>query len=105
MAALDLELQYRPPTEIDLGRFNVWADQLAVDSASDEADAGHIAGDVTSLEWVWDRIAHTLDPADVDDIETQLEDLRTAADDEDTTAAAEAAPRFVETVASLQPAS
>ena len=105
MAALDLELQYRPPTEIDLGRFNVWANQLAVDSASDEADAGHIAGDVTSLEWVWDRIAHTLDQADVDDIETQLEDLRTAADDEDTAAAAEAAPRFVETVASLQPAS
>jgi hypothetical protein len=104
MAALDLELQYRPPTEIDLGRFNVWANQLAVDSASDEADAGHIAGDVSSLEWVWDRIAHTLDQADVDDVETQLERLRAAADDEDTEAAADAAPGFVETVAGLQPA-
>jgi hypothetical protein len=102
MAALDLELQYRPPAEIDLGRFNVWANQLAVDSASDEADAGLIAGDVSSLEWVWDRIAHSLDRADVDEIERQLDALRTAADDEDTDAAAEAAPRFAETVAGLQ---
>jgi hypothetical protein len=102
MAALDLELQYRPPAEIDLGRLNVWANQLALDSASDEADAGHIAGDVSSIEWVWDRISHRLDQADVELVAGQLEDLRAAADDEDTDAAAEAAPRFVESVAGLQ---
>jgi hypothetical protein len=102
MAALDLELQYRPPAEVDLGRLNVWANQLALDSASDEADAGHIAGDVSSIEWVWDRIAHHLDQADVDEVARQLEDLRAAADDEDTDAAAEAAPRFVDSVAALQ---
>ena len=101
MAALDLELQYRPPAEIDLGRLNVWANQLALDSASDEADAGHMAGDVSSLEWVWDRIADRFEEADVDAIGGQLKDLRAAADDEDT-AAAEAAPRLVETVAGLQ---
>ncbi|MGH9112837.1 MAG: hypothetical protein ACRDZN_11165 [Acidimicrobiales bacterium] len=103
MAALDLELQYRPATEIGHGRFGVWAHQLVIDAASDEADPGQIAGDVTSLEWIWDRIAHTLDQADVDDIEAQLEQLRTAADDEDTAAAAEAAPQFAHTVAGLQP--
>ncbi len=103
MAALDLELQYRPPTEVDLGRFNVWAHQLAVDSASDEADPGQVAGDVSSLEWIWDRIAHGFDQADVDEVGSQLGELRAAADDEDTDAAAEAAPRFVETVAGLQP--
>jgi hypothetical protein len=102
MAALDLELQYRSPAEVDLGRLNVWANQLALDSASDEADAGHIAGDVSSLEWVWDRISHRLGQADVDAIGGQLEDLRAAADDEDTDAADEAAPRFVESVAALQ---
>ncbi|MGH2475054.1 MAG: hypothetical protein ACRDIL_07295, partial [Candidatus Limnocylindrales bacterium] len=102
MAALDLELQYRPPIEIDLGRFNVWANQLALDSDSDEADAGQIAGDVSSLEWVWDRIADRFEQADVDAIGGQLEDLRAAADDEDTAAVAEAAPRLVETVAGLQ---
>jgi hypothetical protein len=101
MAALDLQLQYRSATEVDLGRFGVWADQLLVDTASDEADAGHIAGDVTSLEWIWDRIAHTLDDTATGDIEAQLDDLRAAADDEDTATAAEAAPRLVESVAGL----
>jgi hypothetical protein len=103
MAGLDLQLQYRPPADIDLGRFGVWASQLLVDTASDEPDPGHVAGDVTSLEWIWDRIAHTLDDTDVADIEAQLEDLRTAADDEDMTAAAEAAPRLVDTITGLQP--
>jgi hypothetical protein len=102
MASLDLELQYRPPTEVDLARFNVWANQLAVDSTSDEADPGQVAGDLSSLEWIWDRIAHSLERADVDEVEGQLEALRTAADDEDTAAVAEAAPRLVETVAGLQ---
>jgi len=102
MAALDLELQYRPPAEVDLGRFAVWADQLAVDSASDEADPGQVAGDVSSLEWIWDRIAHRFDQPDADAIGSQLEELRAAADDEDTAAAAAAAPQFVESVAGLQ---
>ncbi len=102
MAGLDLQLQYTSPEQVDLGRFAVWADQLLVDTASEEADAGHVAGDVTSLEWVWDRIAATLDQTAVDDVEAQLEDLRAAADDEDTAAAAEAAPRLVETVAGLE---
>ena len=101
MAALDLQLQYRPPAEIDLGRFGVWADQLVVDAASDEPDAGLIAGDVTSLEWTWDRIAHTFEQADADDIQAQLEELRAAADDEDTATAAEAAAHLVDTVHAL----
>jgi hypothetical protein len=103
MAALDLQLQYRPPADVDLGRFGVWANQLLVDTTSEEPDPGHIAGDVTSLEWIWDRIAHTLDDTDVADIEAQLEDLRTAADDEDTAAAADGAPRLVDTIAAVQP--
>jgi hypothetical protein len=101
MAALDLQLQYRPPAEIDLGRFGIWADQIVVDAASDEPDAGLIAGDVTSLEWTWDRIAHTLDQADADEVQAQLEELRAAADDEDTAAAAEAAPHLVDTISRI----
>ena len=102
MAALDLELEYRSPLEVDLDRFGVWANQLAVDSASEEADPGHVAGDVSSLEWVWDRIAHGLDQADVDQITAKLEELRVAADDEDMDAVAEAAPGFVDAVAGLR---
>lgn len=100
-ASLDLQLQYRSPTEIDLARFGLWTRQLVVDSSSDEPDPGHIAGDVTTLELVWDRIAHTLDDTTRSEIETQLADLRTAADTENTTTAAEAAPRLVETIATI----
>jgi hypothetical protein len=52
---------------------------------------------------VWDRIAHTLDDTAVSDIETQLAELRAAADNEDLVAATQAAPRMVETVSSLNP--
>ena len=38
----------------------------------------------------------------MDEVESQLTELRAAADDEDTDAAAEAAPRLVESVAGLQ---
>jgi hypothetical protein len=49
------------------------------------------------------RIAHTLDDTDVADIEAQLADLRTAADDEDMTATADAIPRLVDIITGLQP--
>jgi hypothetical protein len=101
-AALDLQLQYRTVPEVDLDRFALWARQLVIDSDSLEADAGQIAGDVTSLEWIWDRIAHTIDGTAADDIAAQLDDLRTAADDEDTTAAREAAPALVTAIDALR---
>ena len=100
-AALDLELQYRPPTDIDLGRFNVWAEAAVVDASSDEADTGLVAGDVTSLEWTWDRIAHTFDKADASEVEAQLKDLRSAADDEETDAVATGAAALLETLPEL----
>ncbi len=103
LASLDLQLQYRPPVEIDLARFDLWAHQLAVDTGSDEPDPGHVAGDVTTLEWIWDRVAHTLDASVVERIDAQLSDLRAAADDEDVSAAAEAVPALLETLAGLPP--
>jgi hypothetical protein len=102
-ASVDLQLQYRSPAEIDLARFDLWARQLVVDGSSKEPDPGHIAGDVTTLELIWDRIAHTLDDTAASDIEAQLADLRAAADTEDLVAATNAAPRLVDTVSSLHP--
>ncbi|MGH8907128.1 MAG: hypothetical protein ACRD0K_11540 [Egibacteraceae bacterium] len=101
MASLDLQLRHRPPAEIDLGRFDLWTRQLAVDAAAD--DPGAVSGDVSTLEWVWDRIAHTLNRTVADDIDAQLGDLRTAADDEDLAAAADGAQALVDTLAGLQP--
>jgi hypothetical protein len=91
-ASLDLQLRHRPPTEIDRARFGLWAQQVLVDAAGDEA--GPVLGDVTVLEWIWDRIAHTFDSAEVTRIETQLDDLRAAADEEDLAAAVTAAAQL-----------
>jgi hypothetical protein len=100
-AGLDLQLQFRPATEIDRARFELWALQLVADAGRLEAVPGFVAGDVTTLEWTWDRVTHTLDAAAVADIEAQLAELRAVADDEDVAAAAKLAPHLVETVAAL----
>jgi hypothetical protein len=102
-ASLDLQLRHRPPAEIDLARFGLWVQQVLVDAAGDEP--GPVLGDVTTLEWIWDRFAHTLDSAAVSDIEAQLGDLRAAADDEDLEATAEAAAQLRDLLAALKPTS
>jgi hypothetical protein len=81
--ALDLQLQYRPVTDVDRGRFELWIRQLLVDARASAPDAGFVAGDVTSLEWVRDRITHTLDDQTAGDVDALLDDLRSASDDED----------------------
>jgi hypothetical protein len=103
-AAMDLQLQYRPVTEVDLDRFDVWSKQLLVDSGSVEGDTGHIAGDVAALARVWDRIAHTVDKAVARDIEAQLKRLDKAAKKEDVAKATDAAKGLNQTLAGLRPA-
>ena len=55
IAALDLELQFRPATDVDRQRFEVWARQLVIDANRLEANPGFVAADVTTLEWILPR--------------------------------------------------
>ena len=73
-AALDLELRYRPPAAIDRARFELWARQVMVDARAGRLAA--VSGDVATLEWIRDRIAHTLDPVTRTRLDTRLERLR-----------------------------
>ncbi|MGH3926594.1 MAG: hypothetical protein ACRDTT_27665, partial [Pseudonocardiaceae bacterium] len=98
-AALDLQLRHRNPAEIDLARLDIWARQLLVDTSAD--DPGDVAGDVATFETIWDRVSHTVDTSVAARIDTQLGDLRTAADDEDVTAAANAVPALRDILARL----
>jgi hypothetical protein len=98
-AALDLELRYLPPDEIDLGRFELWARQAVVDATVDRP--GDVSGDVASLEWTRDRIADRLDPADLSQINTELLTLREAEVDQDLHAVRKAAGRVLVTAAQL----
>ncbi len=101
MASLDLQLQFRPPAEIDLARLSLWTSQVLVDAGSAEPDASHVAGDVTVLEWTWDRILPGLDDGAVNEIKALLDDLQTSADDEDPAAAVESATALLEVLDAL----
>ena len=96
----DFRLRYQPITEIDIARFELWLRQILVDA--DEDDAEGIKGDVTTLEWVRDRFAHTLGGSVVSQIDALLADLRAAADGEDLGAAAGAAQELRDLIAGLQ---
>jgi hypothetical protein len=84
-AALDLRLQYVRAVEVDRGRFDAWLRQLAVDSAA--GSVSDAAGDVSSLEWIRDRFAHTLDKPTRTRLDSRLVELREAVRDEDLEAA------------------
>jgi hypothetical protein len=100
-SALDFELRYRPPAEIDRARFELWARQVLVDAAAD--DLGGVRGDVTTMEWIRDRFAHTLAKADLTRIDAQLVALRDPVTNEsmDLGSAAIEAARLRDTLAGL----
>jgi hypothetical protein len=90
--SLDLQLRNRPQTEIDRARFDLWATRLTVDAAA--GDAAAVNGDLFTLDYIRDRILHTLDGAEATRVNSALEDLQTAVDEEDLVAASDAAKRL-----------
>ena len=77
-AGLDFLLMYRPAVEVDWARFDLQAQRLLVDGAA--ADRVAVRGDVATLGWIWDRIAHSADRATAERIEAELTGLELAAD-------------------------
>jgi hypothetical protein len=73
-AALDLELQYRPPAAIDLARFELWTRQLTVDAGAN--NLGGVTGDLATMEWTRDRFAQNIDPTDLTRINASILTLR-----------------------------
>jgi hypothetical protein len=91
-SVLDLELRYRPPAEIDAARFTLWTQQLRIHAAA--KDLAGVTGDVAVLEWIRDRIAHTLQAAGRSEINSRLRALRAATDARNLPAAADHAARL-----------
>jgi hypothetical protein len=101
VASLDLQLQHRPPAEIDLARLDLQAAMLGIDAAA--GDLAAVRSDVANLDWIRDRIAHTLNDADRSRIDTAIVDAITAAGDEELAAARESAAQLRHLVARLMP--
>jgi len=87
MAARDS--QRARTAQIDLARFDLWLRQILVDAAARDRSA--VSGDLATLEWIRDRIAHTLASVAVTRIDTHLEKLRDEVVDGDLAAAARTA--------------
>jgi hypothetical protein len=100
-AALDLQLRHRPPAEVDLDRLDLWARRVLTDAAA--KDRGAVAGDVATLQILWDRTAHVADPAAAGRVEAALQALEKAATNQDTRAAAAAIPALREALAGVAP--
>ena len=98
--SLDLRLQYRPQTEIDLARLDLWAAQLTLDAAARKA--GSVGGDVFTIGYIRDRILNTLDGADVVRLDSEVQKLQVAVADNVLSAASETAERLRETLKPLQ---
>jgi hypothetical protein len=91
-SSFDLQLRYRPTTEIDLARLDLWAAQLINDQAAGDGHA--VAADAYALDYVRDRILETLDPETLTQVNTELGEIQSAVLDEEPAAAAEAAIRL-----------
>jgi hypothetical protein len=98
-AALDLELRYRPPAEVDLARFEQWNRQLIVDARA--GNLGAARGDLVTMEWTRDRFADTIDPADRTRIDTALLKLSEGVADNDLAAVKPEAASLGDTLAGL----
>jgi hypothetical protein len=90
--ALDLELRYRPASEIDRRRFELWTQQLRMHAGAN--DLAGVTGDVAVLEWIRDRFAQSLAPGRRRELDLGLRALRTASDAKNLPAAADQAARL-----------
>jgi hypothetical protein len=97
--AYDLQLRYRPVTEVDLARLDLWAAQLIVDEGAGDTDG--IAADAFALDYVRDRIRVALDASTLARVNTELGAIQVAVADEEPEAAARAAGRLRATLATL----
>jgi hypothetical protein len=98
-SSYDIQLRYRPVTEVDLARLDLWAAQLIVDEAAGDIDA--IGADGFALDYVRDRIRHALDDETLFRVNTELGAIQNAIVDETPAVAARAALRLRETIAQL----
>ena len=98
-ASVNLQLRYRPVTEVDTIRFELWTRRALVDAA--DGSLGGVRSDVVTIEWIRDRIAHTVDPVTRTRIDTLVGDLGTAVVDRDLDAAADTARALLELVAGV----
>jgi hypothetical protein len=85
-ASNDLQLRYRDVPAIDTMRFELWVRRAVLDAT--DGSLGGVRSDVVTLEWIRDRIANTIDPVTLVQLDTAVAELGVAVSDGDLNAAA-----------------
>jgi len=98
-ASINLQLRYRPVTEVDTIRFELWARRALVHAI--DGSLGGVRSDLVTLEWIRDRFVHTVDPVTRTSIDTMVRGLGTAVVDHDLDAAADIARALRNVIAGL----
>jgi hypothetical protein len=97
--SFDLQLRYRPATEIDVARLDLWAAQLQLDAAAGKA--GAVNGDTSTMLLIRDRFIRSLDAETVQKINLLFGELQPAATDDEFDTAAETAGKLRDVLAGL----
>ena len=98
-ASINLQLRYRPVTEVDAVRFELWTRRALVHAIDDSL--GGVRGDLVTMEWIRDRFVHTVDPVTRTTIDTLVRDIGTAVVDGNLGAARSTARALREVMAGL----
>lgn len=88
-SSYDIQLRYRPATEIDMARLDLWAAQLQLDATDN--DTGSVKGDTFTMILIKDRFIRSLDAPTVQELNLAFGDLQPAAANEELPTAADAA--------------
>ena len=97
---LDLQLRYRPVTEIDLARLDLWAAQVISDAAANDADA--VSAGSFAMDYVRDRLLRALDQQQLLSVNTELGAIQVAVIDQDIDKAAVAAQRLRDEISAFR---
>ena len=88
----DLQLRFRPVTEVNLARMDLWAAQLIADQQV--GDVGGVGSDAFALDYVRDRVRAALEPETLLQVNEALGTIQVAVVDEELGPAAKAAERL-----------
>ncbi len=95
---LDLRLRYFTVAAVDLARVELWGRQAVIDAAAKHA--ADAAGDIAALDWTWRRARQTLDRTIADRVDTQVGNLRRAAEKKDLAALVQGIPAVLQLLSS-----
>jgi len=99
-AALDLELPFRSPIEVDITRFEMWVRQLVLDARA--GHGGAASGDMAALEVTRDRFSSAIDQVVLTSLNHDLLTMREDQVDGNLRAVVRVARDLLSTVANLR---